>query len=155
MNRNVSTSAFFPLWNQHPLQTQHVCILLLNTACRFLKQTNLDPLFICSVMKIIYPEHRRRRLWEAWKSLQREEILSEEWRKGPAAVICVWGAAALALAASAKQGHLISCCLQEAAVCCRFCCRYYSAPLVINLLCFNWSAPHCDAPAHTFTCWRK
>lgn len=28
---------------------------------------------------------------------------------------------------------------------------YDSEPLVINLLRFNWSAPHCGAPAHPYT----
>lgn len=122
----------------------------------FFDQTNLDLLSICSVIKTIYTECR---LWEAWKSLQMEKILSNEWRKGPAAVtrrrFVFEALRRFASAASAKQGYLISCCLQEAAVCCFFCRRYDSEPLVINLLRFNWSAPHCGAPAHTYTCWRK
>lgn len=82
--------------------------------------------------------------------------MEERTSSGDEAVIFLWGTAALALAASAKQGQLISCCLQEAAVCyCCFCCRYYSEPLVINLLHFNWSVPHCDAPGHTYTHWQK
>lgn len=107
----------------------------------------------------IYWWYRQRRLWEARQSSKIEKVLCKKMEERTSsvdeAVICLWGAAALALAASAKQCQLISCCLQEAAVFCCFCCRYYSEPLVINLLHFNWSAPHCDGPAHTHTHWQK
>lgn len=54
----------------------------------------------------------------------------------------------LVLAASAKQGHLISCCLQEGAVC--YCCFCYSEPPVINLL-FLIGLHHTATCQHTRT----
>jgi len=70
--------------------------------------------------------------------------MEEEAASSGKGMICLGGSVVLVSAASAKHGHLISCCLQEAAVC-------YSGPLVINLPRFNWSAPHCDACTNTHT----
>lgn len=145
-------------WTVPPITTAQKNIV---TVSQFSRQFSWNP-FSKGLFRLlwqlwaIYWWSRQCRLWEARQSSKIEKKvlckkMEERTSSVDEAVICLWGAAALALAASAKQYQLISCCLQEAAVFCCFCCRYYSEPLVINLLHFNWSAPHCDGPAHTHT----
>lgn len=67
--------------------------------------------------------------------------------------ICLWGSAVSALAASAKQGHLISCCLQEAAVCYRYCScrRYYPEPPRSSISSILIGLHHTATSRHTHT----
>lgn len=59
----------------------------------------------------------------------------------------------LALAVSAKQGHLISCCLQEAAVCYRYCScrRYYPGPPRSSISSILIGLHHTATSRHTHT----
>lgn len=59
----------------------------------------------------------------------------------------------LAFSASAKQGHLISCCLQEAAVCYRYCScrRYYPEPPRSSISSILIGLHHTATSRHTHT----